>query len=149
MFIFFFKKLPFKYLYRKDFKMAKIQHFGIKYPFTSEGFENFYVDTNNSVMDEVRSQLMHVIFTPKGQRIRMPSFGSDLIKYIFDPNESVTWESVKNEVSSVVKQWVKNVNINDIQVVKNEYDESEIFVRIDYSVIDGNRVINDSIAVQI
>ena len=129
--------------------MAKVQQFGIKYPFLSEGFEHYYVDTNSSLKDKVRSQLMHIVFTPKNPRVRLPQFGTDLIKFIFEPNESITWEAVKNEVSDSVKRWASNIILNDIQVVKNEEDESEIYVRLDYSVSEGNKITNDSIVVQI
>ena len=129
--------------------MAKKQYFGIKYPFASEGFQNFYVDANETVKDKVRSQLMHIVFTPKGQRIRLPEFGTDLIKFIFEPNEQITWESVKSEVSESVRRWANNISINDIQIVKNEQNESEIYVRLDYSVSEGNKVTNDSIVVQV
>lgn len=135
--------------FKKITKMAKQQYFGIKYPFTSEGYQNFYVDTNSSVSEKVRSQLMHIVFTPKNQRIRLPQFGTDLIKFIFDQNEGVTWEAVKNEVSDAVRRWTPNISIRDVQVVKNDEDESEVFVRLDYSVTEGNRVTNDSIVVQI
>jgi phage baseplate assembly protein W len=129
--------------------MAKRQYFGIKYPFINEGFQHFYVDANSSINEKVRSQLMHIVFTPKGQRIRNPEFGTDLIKFIFDPNEGMTWEAVKNEINESVKRWTDNMSIRDIQVVKNEEDESEIFVRLDYSVTEGNNTVNDSIAVQL
>ena len=129
--------------------MAKRQYFGISYPFTSDGFQNFYLDANSSVKDKVRSQLMHIVFTPKGQRIRNPEFGTDLIKFIFEPNDKITWESVKNEVTESVKRWATNISLNDIQIVKNEEDESEIYVRLDYSVSEGNKVTNDSVVVQV
>ena len=129
--------------------MAKRQYFGVKYPFTSDGFQKFYLDVNESVKDKVRSQLMHIVFTPKGQRIRNPEFGTDLIKFIFEPNDQTTWESVKNEVSESVKRWASNIAINDIQIVKNEQDESEIYVRLDYSVSEGNKVTNDSVVIQV
>lgn len=129
--------------------MAKKQYFGIKYPFTSDDFQHFYVDANNTVKDKVKSQLMHIVFTPKGQRIRNPEFGTDLIKYIFEQSDDVTWESVKTEVSESVKRWTDNISLNNIQIVKNEEDESEIFVRMDYSVSDGNKITNDSIVVQV
>ena len=127
----------------------KKQFFGIHYPFTSDDFQKFYVDANSSLKDKVRSQLMHIVFTPKGQRIRLPQFGTDLIKYIFEPSDSVTWEAVKNEVTDSVKIWATNIVLNDIQIVKNEADESEIYVRLDYSVVEGNKVTNDSIVVQV
>jgi phage baseplate assembly protein W len=129
--------------------MAKRQYFGITYPFTSDGFQNFYVDANESIKEKVRSQLMHIVFTPKGQRIRNPEFGTDLIKFIFEPNDSTTWEAVKNEVSESVRRWATNIIINNIQIVKNEEDESEVYVRLDYSVSEGNKVTNDSIVVQV
>jgi phage baseplate assembly protein W len=129
--------------------MAKVQKFGIKYPFVRDDFQNFYVDVNNTTAEKVRSQLMHIVFTPKGQRLRLPEFGTDLIKYIFDQNDGATWEAVKNEVSESVNRWARNITLNNIQVVKNEEDEAEIYVRLDYSVAEGNKVTNDSIVVQI
>ena len=129
--------------------MAKRQYFGISYPFTSDGFQKFFVDVNESTKEKVRSQLMHIVFTPKGQRIRNPEFGTDLVKYIFEPSDSTTWEAVKNEVTESVKRWATNIIINNIQIVKNENDESEIYVRLDYSVSEGNKVTNDSIVVQV
>ena len=129
--------------------MAKRQYMGIKYPFRTDGFQRFFVDANNTPMEKARSEIMHIVFTPKGQRIRCPEFGTDLIKFIFDPNENVTWEAVKNEVSESVGRWAKNITLNNIQVVKNEEDESEIYVRLDYSVSEGNKTTNDSIVVQV
>lgn len=129
--------------------MAKKQYFGIKYPFMSDDFQHFYVDANNNLKDKVKSQLMHIVFTPKGQRIRNPEFGTDLIKYIFEQSDGFAWESVKDEIRDSVNRWATNISLRDIQVVKNADDESEVFVRLDYSVIDGNKVTNDSIAVQL
>ena len=129
--------------------MAKKQLFGIKYPFLADDKNGYYVAANETVADKVKSQLMHIVFTPKGQRIRNPEFGTDLIKYIFDQNDGMTWESVKSEVSESVRRWATNINLKDIRVVKNEEDESQIFVRLDYSVTEGNKVTNDSIVIEI
>ena len=129
--------------------MTKKQYLGIRYPFTSQDFQNFYIDLNSSLKGKVKSQIMHVIFTPKGQRLRNPEFGTDLIKYIFDPNDTATWESVKNEIKDSVSRWVNNVNLNDIQIVKNVDDDLEIFVRVDYTINIGNNSTDDSMVVQL
>lgn len=129
--------------------MAKKQYFGIKYPFVREDFQHFYTDVNNTIADKVRSQLMHIIFTPRGQRLREPEFGTDLIKYIFDQDDSMSWDAIKAEVNESVNRWASNILVNNIQVVKNEEDEHEIYVRIDYSVTEGNKVTNDSIVVEL
>lgn len=127
----------------------KRQYMGIKYPFRTDDFQHFFIDANNTQMEKARSEIMHIVFTPKGQRIRNPEFGTDLIKFIFDPNEDVTWEAVKDEVSDAVNRWASNIVLNNIQVVKNEEDESEIYVRLDYSVSEGNKTTKDSIVVQV
>ena len=129
--------------------MAQKQYFGIKYPFLADSVTGFYVAANETVAEKVRSQLMHIVFTPKGQRIRNPEFGTDLIKFIFDQNDGMTWESVKMEVGESLKRWSTNLSLRDIKVVKSEENESQIFVRIDYSVTEGNKVTNDSIVVEI
>ncbi len=129
--------------------MAKKQFFGVKYPFLNDNENHFYVAANETLADKVKSQLMHIVFTPKGQRIRMPEFGTDLIKYIFDQNDNVTWESVKTEINESVSRWSNNISIRDISVVKNENDDSQVFVRLDYSVTEGNKVTNDSVVVEI
>lgn len=129
--------------------MSKKRHFGIKYPFKNEGFQHFFIDANDTLKDKARSTLMHIVFTPKGQRIRLPEFGTDLIKHIFEQNDSTTWEAVKNEVAESVTRWAPNIVLNNISVVKNEENESQIFVRLDYSVKEGNMVTTDSVVVQI
>lgn len=129
--------------------MAKQQFYGVKYPFVAEDVENYFVDVNKSLKDKVRSILMHVIFTPKGQKLRDPEFGTDLIRYIFEPNDNISWEGVKNEVSEVVNKYVKGVTINNISVVQNDSDAYEIYVRLDYTVSDGINVVKDSIATKI
>ena len=125
------------------------QYYGIKFPFTANNLDGFFLDLNEKMEDKVASEILHVILTPKRSRIRKPEFGTDLAKFIFEPNESITWEAVKNEVSESVKRWATNINVNDIQIVKNENDESEIYVRLDYSVSEGNKVTNDSVVIQV
>ena len=129
--------------------MAKRQYLGIKFPFTVNDYQNFFVDANMSDKDKTRSKIMHVIFTPKGQRIRNPEFGTDLIKYIFSPNDEETWEGVKNEITSSVQRWVPGCVINDVRVGQSTDERGEIFVRIDYTISEGNMKINDSIITQL
>ena len=136
--------------YKKDFfHMAKKQFLGIKYPFRNDGVQHFYLDANETQKDQVRSDLLHVVFTPKGQRIRMPEFGTDLIKHIFSPNDEITWEAIQNEIIDSVSRWVPNVQLNSVNVVKNEENEAEVYVKLVYSVKEGNKVMNDSVVVQI
>lgn len=129
--------------------MAKQQFYGVKYPFVAEDVENYFIDVNKTLKDKVRSLIMHIIFTPKGQKLRDPEFGTDLIRYIFEPNDNISWESIKTEISESVNKYVNGVVINNISVVQNDSEAAEIYVRLDYSVTDGINVVEDSIATKL
>lgn len=125
--------------------MGTVQYYGIKYPFTVNNEENYFADVNYTLKDKVKSLLMHVIFTPKGQKIRDPEFGTNLIKFIFDPNDTASWESVKNEIMDVVKKYINGVTINDVSMLETNNDSNQIYVRIDYTVSNGLKTITDSL----
>lgn len=125
--------------------MGTVQYYGIKYPFTVNNEENYFADVNYTLKDKVKSLLMHVIFTPKGQKIRDPEFGTNLIKFIFDPNDTASWESVKNEIMDVVKKYINGVTINDVSMLETNNDSNQMYVRIDYTVSNGLKTITDSL----
>lgn len=129
--------------------MAQVQYFGIKYPFTNQDEEKYFVDLNSSPRDKVRSELFHVIFTPKGQKLRDPEFGTNLIKFIFEPNDSNVWSEVKSEINTAVTRYVKNVIINNVQILQNEDKLDETLVRIDYGVKEGNIIIDDTVITKV
>lgn len=130
-------------------KMEKNQFYGIKYPFSTEDSENYYVDLNSNLKDKVRSMLLHVVFTPKGQKIRDLEFGTNLIKYIFEPNDELTWGDVKNEIKDVVNKYIPNITVNDISVLDSEETKGKIYVRLDYTVSNGLTENKDSIITSI
>lgn len=129
--------------------MANVQYYGIKYPFTVTNDENYFTDVNYTLKDKVKSLLMHVIFTPKGQKIRDPEFGTNLIKFIFEPNDNESWESVKNEIMDVVKKYINGVTINDISMLETNDDSHQLYVRVDYTVSNGIKTITDSLITKV
>lgn len=129
--------------------MSKKQYYFIKFPFTADNSENYFIDLNMNREQKVRSALMHVIFTSKGSKLRDPEFGTDLIKYIFEPNDTLTWNAVKEEVSTAVQKYVPDVQINDISLMESEDDIREVYVRIDYSITERNKEKNDSIVIKV
>lgn len=56
---------------------------------------------------------------------------------------------MKNEITDAVQTYVNNVTLNDIQVAKSEDNEGAVYVRIDYSVRQGNKIVKDSIVTEI
>jgi phage baseplate assembly protein W len=119
--------------------MAVTQKYGIKYPFTSDNDNGTYIDLNETYADGIKSQVLHVIFTPKGQKLRDPDFGTDIIKYIFSPSDSMTFNDVKAEITSQVSKYVPFVSFRDITIYNDEENDNGIIVMLEYSVNKGNK----------
>lgn len=112
------------------------QFYGIKYPFSEESERLTFFDLNETEEDGVKSMLLHIIFTPKGQRLRHPNFGTNLIRFLFEPNDGETWESIKEEIRTQVSHYLPQVTFNDINInqTSNEDGDNGIYVEVDYTV---------------
>lgn len=122
------------------------QYYGIKYPFTINNESGLFIDLNETKDDDILSQILHVIMTRKNTRIKMPDFGTDLIKYIFELNDESTWSNIKSEIIESVSKYVPGVILKDIRVLRDDSEDSKILVDIEYNVKRGvseesNRVV--------
>lgn len=125
------------------------QYFGIKFPFTANNLDGFFLDLNEKIEDKVASEVLHVILTPKRSRIRKPDFGTDLAKFIFEPNDEMTWDGVKKEVMETVPKYVANVKITDIEIVSPDEEPESIYVDLHYAVQKGNTEETNRMAVKL
>lgn len=129
--------------------MALTQKYGIKYPFTLENNEELYMDLNLTQDDSLKSRLLHVIFTPKGQRLRNPDFGTDLIKYIHEPADETTFERLKNDITQQVYKYVPDVSFKDISIYDDENNENGKIVIIHYTIKKGSKEIEQTAALRV
>lgn len=129
--------------------MAVTQHYGIKYPFTLNNNDGHYTDLNGSRMEDVQSQVLHVMFTPKGQRLRNPDFGTGLIGFIFSPKDGDTLSAIKNEITGQVRKYVPSVEFRDINIYTSEESDNEVIVIAEYGVRKGNKTEVTTVAVKI
>ena len=93
--------------------MAKQRFINIDFPF-KDSPEGFYFNLNATDADAIRADLLHLLLTNKGERLYLPDFGSDLKKYIFEPNDDVTHEQIKDNLNQTIKRYMPNLIINDI-----------------------------------
>lgn len=122
------------------------QYYDIKFPFTCNNLEGFFIDLNKTVTNQKESEILHVLLTPKKTRIRRPDFGTDLIKFIFEPNDELVWREVHSEIIKSINNHVSNVEVEQVEI-KNI--EEELFVSIFYTVYIGNKMENKEMVVKL
>ena len=130
--------------------MSKNRKFyDIKFPITHENdSQGFYFDLNKNKYEAIRSCITHLIFTPTGQRLRKPQFGSNLIKMLFTINDEITQSQIKEEISSSIKKFIPIVDIKNVEGVVDETGRG-YKLHIDYGVNEGNFEVNDSIDINV
>lgn len=113
-------------------KQTKI---GIKFPITIKSNDKTFFDMDKLPGEAIRSDLMHLIFTPVGQRVRNPEFGTRLIQFIFNPNDSQTWREVQSEIKDKVAQYIPNTSIDNIEIYETD-NGLGLMAQITYTVKD-------------
>lgn len=129
--------------------MARKQQYGIRYPFTAENLDSKYMDTNDSYVNCIKSQVIHAIFTPRGQKVRDPEFGTNLVNYIFGPKDTQSLSEIRTEITSQLGRYVPAAKFKDINIYEDEDGDNGIIVSISYSVQIGNKVDDTTVAIRL
>jgi phage baseplate assembly protein W len=98
--------------------------YGIDFPFRDSRKGDFLAMTETPER-EIRANLIHLILTRKGSRYYLPDFGTRLYEFIFDQNDSVSFNLIEDEIRESVKKYIPNLDINSIEVVSAEDDPDE------------------------
>ena len=109
------------------------QKYGITFPF-KDSQEGLFLSMNRLPDDEVRSNLMHLILTLKGSRYFLPDFGTNLMKYIFEPLDGGTKKVIEKEIRESVKKFIPNLQITKIDVKTLE----DIKIEEETQTLDGS-----------
>jgi len=125
--------------------MAKSRFINIDFPFR-DSEEGFYFNLTKTDESAIRADLLHLLLTNKGERLYMPDFGSDLKKYIFEPNDGITHTDIKNNINETIKRYIPNLLIDSIEFKNNDIEEL-IIVEVRYTVTDGAFTSSDVIEI--
>jgi len=123
------------YVIKIQLNMANGKYININFPF-KDSTKGFFLDLNSNDSAAIKADLMHLILTRKGERLYLPDFGTNLLRYIFNPNDSGSQSEIKDEITQVVKKYLPKLSINDISVTESVNSEHAATVRIDYTVTD-------------
>lgn len=123
--------------------MAKTRYINIDFPFRDSS-DGSYFKMNKTDKDAIRADLLHLLLTNKGERLYLPEFGSDLKKFIFEPNDEITHEEIKDNLNQTITRFIPNLLVNDISF-RSDTIEELIIVELTYTVTEGTFTSTDTI----
>lgn len=105
----------------------RTDHINIKFPF-QESTKGYFYDSNIITSDAIKSDLLHVLLTKKGERFYSPNFGTNLYKYLFEPNDDITITDIIAEANASLAYCMPNITISKLEVT--EVDNNRIELKI-------------------
>lgn len=135
--------MPIPYITRIDSRdLDENKAIGIPLPFNGNGVFNSTFSTQN----QIKSNLINLLLTYKGERIINPDFGADLPRLLFEPITEELYIKIQDQIIESVLKYVPEVNITNIQITPSA-DTNSIYIGIEYSIkISGNK---DNIIIEI
>jgi len=91
-----------------------MKSYNIKYPIRDNVETNTLFQMSQITKDAFSSDLLLLLLTQKGERYYEPDYGTDLLKFIFEPNDGVTAGDIEGEIKNTVSLYIPSLTINNV-----------------------------------
>jgi len=99
--------------------------YNIKFPLRDDVSTNTFFELSRVTKDAFSSNLILLLLTQRGERYYEPDYGTNLLKYIFEPNDSLTAIDVEQEIKRIVSLYIPALTIDKVTFNWNTDDNGE------------------------
>ena len=93
---------------------------GISLPIT-KGL-NGYFDQEFTTIKQLKHNIKNLILTMKGERIMLPTFGTEIYSLLFEQDDGTMSEKIRESVLEALKNWLPFVKLENLEVLSLEGD---------------------------
>lgn len=118
--------------------------YNITFPFKDDNETNSFIKMNQVSKDAYSSNLLLLLLTQKGERYYEPDYGTNLLKYIFEPNDQLTATDIEEEIRNSVALYIPQVQVNSVTFNWNSTEdgqpipETQLNVNIKFVYVEGS-----------
>lgn len=107
--------------------LNKNKAIGISLPFNAEGvFKSTYATET-----QIKSNLINLLLTYKGERIMNPEFGADLPRLIFEQITPELYDKIQTQIINSVEQFIPEITLTNIEINPDE-DNNSLYITVSY-----------------
>ncbi len=99
--------------------------YNITFPFQDDTITNSFISMNQVSKDSYSSNLLLLLLTQKNERYYEPDYGTNLLKYIFEPNDNISATQVEEEIRDTVALYIPEVKITSVVFNWNNDEEGQ------------------------
>ena len=97
------------------------------------GDQGFFNKTR-TLLQQTRSNIRNLLLTIRGERLGNPTFGSDLMILLFEPEKEDLEQAIEESIRASMDEWLPFVKIRNIDVIPSSRNPNLINVRLQFSI---------------
>lgn len=82
--------------------------------------------------EHIRDLIEQVLFTAPGERVNRPTFGSGVMRLVFEPNSEALGAATQQLVQGALQQWLGD--LIQVQAVDVQNDDATLRITVQYLV---------------
>lgn len=117
-----------------------MRSYNIKFPLEDNMDTNSLFSMSVVTKDAYSSDLLLLLLTERGQRYYQPDYGTNLIKFLFEPNDKTTQDDIVEDIKKTVGKFIPSLTINNVLFnwgedsnVLTDQNQLELLVNFTYS----------------
>lgn len=97
------------------------------------GDQGFFNKTR-TLLQQTRSNIRNLLLTIRGERLGNPTFGSDLMRLLFEPQNEDLEQAIEESIRASMDEWLPFVKIRNIDIIPSSRNPNLINVRLQFSI---------------
>lgn len=85
--------------------------------------------------DSIRQAILLLLSTIPGERIMRPTYGCDLFRLVFSPNDATTAGLAMFYVRKAIERWERRITITKLDAFPNKSDRAILEILLEYRII--------------
>jgi phage baseplate assembly protein W len=95
--------------------LQKSRAVGVSIPFNGGGV----FKSTLSTQAQIKSNLINLLLTNKGERIYNPNFGSDLKKLLFEPLTDTLTDNIRENILKSINTFIPDIIVTSMNIIPN------------------------------
>ncbi len=114
---------------------------GIKFPFLPTELKNLQMTEGT---ERINQSLLMLFETPKGSRLFLPEYGTNLRVYKFEPNDEILLEELRQVLILDIQKWEPRITVTDLVFYRDpdDIDNHILYIHLQYRILNSDTLNN-------
>lgn len=115
---------------------------GIVYPIDENHPHGFFHSTDG--ISQIKSDLLILLQSNFNERVMLPDYGTNLRQFIFEPNDTILQQQIKNAINTAITRWEPRIVVQSIDITTGQNISRE-----DLNPADSRNELDNTILIKI